>query len=79
MLEIDTLAAKLFIVEHARAGETGAIYRAANWQELPSRGGITHTEYRRPDGVPVSERAALVSLGWRRELVPRKRRFVRGL
>ena len=75
----------------ARAGETGAIYRAANWRELPSRGGNTRTEYRRPDGAPVSERAArafakalgvtipaLVSMGWRRELVPRKRRFVRG-
>ena len=73
-----------------RAGETGAIYRAAGWAERPSRGGTDRTEYRRPDGTPVSERAArrfatglgvkvtdLVAIGWRRELVPRKRRFVR--
>lgn len=75
-----------------RAGETGAIYRAAGWVERPSGGGTSRTEYRRPDGVPVSERAArrfatglgikvtdLVSMGWRRELVPRKRRFVRAV
>jgi hypothetical protein len=73
-----------------RAGETGAIYRAAGWKELPSTGGTVRTEYRRPDGEPVSERAArafaarigttvaeLVAAGWRRELVPRKRRFAR--
>lgn len=73
-----------------RAGESGAIYRASGWSEKPNIGGDTRTEYRRPDGTPVSERAArrfatglgltvtdLVASGWRREIVPRKRRFVR--
>lgn len=75
-----------------RAGETVANYRAAGWTEMPSAGGTDRTEYRRPDGQAISERAArrfasalevtvgdLVDNGWHRELVPRKRRFVRSL